>query len=406
MSAMVNKAGARVSTKEPLELAVRLLGIAISKIGVYGKGHPASRNAAEEAFVACQELVSLLKTAEFSADRQKLVVNGESVEPAAGQLLAMHIERHKAEGFRLEAPLDAKDFLEFVTLMGSSPQHLESSGGLAGAVKGAGLKSIQTVQSHYARNSGGDRGASAAQDASAAPRSVEADPAKAADRTPASAQQQGSRELHVLDIPADLTLEEMVQQLSGSSPVSATSPSSTAVSSPSADSIPREVQNLKAMVRKLQGLSESLGQQGSAARGAEEQLIGQLKEGVSALFEGTRARIESVAEAANADRQAVAEIEAQARSRGVPLRTTRDELLRKLAEIVQELRQPLTVASGVVDMMLGGNLDAITENQREMLRLAADSMDSAAQLTTHITELVGMPAGLHPDRAVLDEAYA
>jgi signal transduction histidine kinase len=91
-------------------------------------------------------------------------------------------------------------------------------------------------------------------------------------------------------------------------------------------------------------------------------------------------------------------------------RTRRDVEARKavfamLAEIVQELCQPLSVVHSTVDMIKGGYLGAVTETQVEMLNLASSSADRMKHLVDKLTEIAGFPAGTKPDADILKAVY-
>ncbi len=383
-----------------IEDAVRFLGIAASKVGIYGSGHPASQGAVGDAFSACQTLLADHKAVEFSLDRHNLVVNGEVADQVNGQLLAQFIERQRMSGFVIKAPLKPDDFATFVALLGTAPQQLEPDGGLTGAMSKAGLLSIRSVETQYQRSGSANEGKERENPASTSspsppPRSSHGHPRSPAEKT-----------ANVLDLSLEMTLEDATRALfedAGSAP-----PEPGPAPSPSVPSTfegPASTRRLESLVRQLRLLTQAIGSRGIAGPGAGTILIRQLRQEVSDAAEGARSHIDSIATDLLADARIVDDLEMGARSRGIVLRNSRSELLAKLAEVVQELYQPLTVASGVVDMMLGGNLDAITPNQSEMLKLASESMALVGHLATHLKELVGDPEKLNPDETILKSAY-
>lgn len=76
-----------------------------------------------------------------------------------------------------------------------------------------------------------------------------------------------------------------------------------------------------------------------------------------------------------------------------------------LAEIVQELRQPLSVVTSVVDALKGGMLGNLSTPQSEMLSLAGSSAERLDHLIDKVAEITGMPEGLLPDAKILDSVY-
>lgn len=77
------------------------------------------------------------------------------------------------------------------------------------------------------------------------------------------------------------------------------------------------------------------------------------------------------------------------------------KLLEVLAEIGQELAQPLTVVNGTIDMILLKHVGPISETQNELLRLAAESGERLRGLIERLVQVAGYPEGLTPDRELL-----
>ena len=101
------------------------------------------------------------------------------------------------------------------------------------------------------------------------------------------------------------------------------------------------------------------------------------------------------------DRATVESIEAAARRRGMGPQLTRAELLERFAELSQEIVQPLTVATGAIDMVRKGKGGDLTEEQRSLLHLAAESLDRMGQLSERFSRIAGLPEGFEPDGDIL-----
>jgi len=84
---------------------------------------------------------------------------------------------------------------------------------------------------------------------------------------------------------------------------------------------------------------------------------------------------------------------------------SRRELLEILAEIAQEIFQPLTIITGTAAMIRSLRTGPLTETQGELLGMIAESGDRMTLLVNHLMYLAGTPEALHPDRAILDAAY-
>ncbi|MFO7869931.1 MAG: histidine kinase dimerization/phospho-acceptor domain-containing protein [Kiritimatiellia bacterium] len=86
-------------------------------------------------------------------------------------------------------------------------------------------------------------------------------------------------------------------------------------------------------------------------------------------------------------------------------RISRRELLETLAEIVQELCQPLSVISCSVDMLTSGSLGSVSDQQKEMLALAADNSQRVRKLIDKLLEIAGVPKTLKPDEKIQSSLY-
>lgn len=84
---------------------------------------------------------------------------------------------------------------------------------------------------------------------------------------------------------------------------------------------------------------------------------------------------------------------------------SRKAILEFLAEIVQELRQPLSVISSVVDSMKSGALGNLSPHQIAMLNLAGNSTERLDLLIAKLAEVSGMPRSLVPNAKILGAVY-
>lgn len=85
---------------------------------------------------------------------------------------------------------------------------------------------------------------------------------------------------------------------------------------------------------------------------------------------------------------------------------SRHELMEILAEIAQEIMQPLTIVNGTTAMIRSLKTGPLTDTQGELLSMISESGDRLAVLTTHLMRIVGTPEARHPDHAILDAAYS
>ena len=84
---------------------------------------------------------------------------------------------------------------------------------------------------------------------------------------------------------------------------------------------------------------------------------------------------------------------------------SRRRLLELLAEITQEIFQPLSVVRGTNEMLLKGVLGTIAEDQAAMLKLSETSLGRMQHLAERLRDICGNPKGRSPDARVLDSIY-
>ena len=76
---------------------------------------------------------------------------------------------------------------------------------------------------------------------------------------------------------------------------------------------------------------------------------------------------------------------------------SRRKLVEILAEVIQELCQPLTVVKCVIGTLRSKRLGDLTEHQTDLLKTAAESSDRLEHMVTRLTEVCGVPESLSPD---------
>ena len=86
-------------------------------------------------------------------------------------------------------------------------------------------------------------------------------------------------------------------------------------------------------------------------------------------------------------------------------RMSRKRLMEILAEIAQELCQPLAVINCSVDMIRGGSLGEVAAAQVEMLSLASESGAKLQQLINKLMQISGVPDTRSPDASIQQSLY-
>lgn len=131
-------------------------------------------------------------------------------------------------------------------------------------------------------------------------------------------------------------------------------------------------------------------------------IVSELNQGVASAMAGVEQKVGNLRE----EIRTVQPLPEKAKPQDVELQArSRRHIITTLAEIVQELRQPLSVINGSIEMLCAGHLGLVPEIQREMLNLALQSSRRLGTIVDTLSVISGMPATLQPDAEVLDCIY-
>ncbi|MDA0576547.1 MAG: hypothetical protein O3B24_00440 [Verrucomicrobia bacterium] len=159
---------------------------------------------------------------------------------------------------------------------------------------------------------------------------------------------------------------------------------------------------LAPLLVRLERLADALAKEPEGPpRQAFTGLMGEVHAHVGALVEQTAQKIQKVTDEIHADAKAAATADDVARQQRLGLNMTRRKLIEMLAEIVQELCQPLSVISCSIDMMQSRMLGEVSDTQMEMLKLVTDSTARLRGLVDGLQKIAGVPATMAPDRELL-----
>jgi hypothetical protein len=84
---------------------------------------------------------------------------------------------------------------------------------------------------------------------------------------------------------------------------------------------------------------------------------------------------------------------------------SRQEIIRSLAEIGQELCQPLAVINCSVGILSSNRLGELTEPQRQTLQLAVENGNRLSLLVDRLIRISGLPTDLNPDQEIIRKLY-
>lgn len=112
-------------------------------------------------------------------------------------------------------------------------------------------------------------------------------------------------------------------------------------------------------------------------------LLGQANDNLDDTISSTQEKLDSLSK--QLKEEDTGTIGGQAR------KMNRKELLSSISEVAQELMQPLTAINASLEMMLGGYVGQITNEQQDMLNLASNSGEHLKHLMKELIAIVGCP---------------
>jgi signal transduction histidine kinase len=297
---------------------------------------------------------------------------------------------YKVGGLLFTPPLDRQEFQFCVNLFGTPPQKLVAEGGFEAILKRAGLRSIRVVSVAYQRVTGDE-------------------PAVASDKAKShffSAEPVVARIEEAVK-PKRPAMLDLSAALNGSAPLGTDDSPDLPESAPETRSAQSRRERSAALAAMLRDAAAALERdQGSEAPQTEMSgTLDKIREALSEMAAGSRRDISTLASQVDEDSKTIASIESAARRRGIGLKLTRGELVQRYAELNQEIVQPLTVSSGVIDLLSSGKAGDLSESQLELLKMAAESVDRVNQLVSHMSSISGLPESFTPDREVISDSY-
>jgi len=368
-------------------LLIRAIGLLISQAGVYGPSHKVTQSAARSVYAELEQVIAAHGPVEIALNEKEVLVNGssEGIGAVAGKNLADRMALHKIGGLVFLSPPDLNEFLTCVTLLGTQPFALTLDGGFEGAVKKANLRSVQVVTVAFQRVSGDTP--------------VEQLPPEPMGSAPSPVPVAPPRRplpvaggVGVLDLSAALEPEEEAEER----------PSENGAG----EERKRRISSLASLLRETAALLErDEGRVPGTQHQAVIAALEQIRNVLTAMTVDSEHHITALANQVDDDRQTIASIESAARRRGIGLKLTRGELVQRYAELNQEIVQPLTVSTGVIGMLRSERTGTLTPSQRELLKMAEESVARVNQLVSYMNRISGLPDTYTPDARIIADSY-
>jgi len=440
----------------------RVFGLAINNISMYGMEHSVTATSVAAAYDELLGKLDGFGEIEFVLADVGLMINGAIIktERTTGQLFVTQLNKLGVHDFALKSPLDRFEFNRFMSILASPPGSEEVADGFESAISKAGFKCIRVTNVSYARvDENEDLSKMNFEDPSC--ESEEGD-AKVADGSKSFNLDVGGG-ANTFDLDFDMGFDEI--GFEGTSAHMETERENNLVADAKSYlkekkftedlqkrliekirgtvSSPEDRKRLRAQLldsgfsrndwgdlllvsgciaadRDDAGAAETLlrirrevdalaahGETIAAGKSSDamSSILDTIGQEVAKLSSQTKGHVTTLVGKVDADRETIARVEQDARARGIGLNLSRDELLESLAEINQELAQSLTVISSVTDILTNENIGAMNPAQQDILKVAADGIEKIHKLAAYMGNLSGIPAGLSPDREIINEAY-
>lgn len=127
---------------------------------------------------------------------------------------------------------------------------------------------------------------------------------------------------------------------------------------------------------------------------------------VQRVLDHTEDKVRTLVQSLNEDEGMVREMELLAQAKGQGLQLSRRRLMEILAEIVQEICQPLAVINCSLDLVMSRALGQIPDEPLDMLKMAKESADRTLVIVEQLKDISGMPETRSPDQKILGDMYS
>lgn len=362
------------------------LGLLQQQAGMYGLTHGATKAALEASLTLLGKALSVHGRIEFAKTPAGILVNGEPLaDPDSSAAFFMQrLSSHKASSIAFKPGLTAGDLVTFMKYFTKQPMTMESSGGLSGVLACEIRGGRIAVENTEYRKVGSD------EETDKSPKPAFARPTG------------GTAKTVDLGEALDLSATGFGKDVQTPKPLEDQSPILQRAQ------MQRQA-NARMMAAMLRHTAELLDNTGTLPDDLVQKEVLTSIERTLQLVEANahevKHRITKLAAQVAEDRETIDSIEANARRSGIGFNLTRQELIAHFAELNQEILQPLTVSSGVLDLISSGKTGDLSDEQKALVKLALDSMDRMRQLLEYTARLSGLPDGLVPDAAIQQATY-
>jgi len=367
-------------TKIPLNEAlplVRDFGLLINQAAIYGVTHRVIQGQAGAFFNRLHALAKAHQTVEFSIKGDKLAVNNEieGLDAMSTRNLKERMSLHKLPGIFFSADLSQQEFTSFLACLAKPPGKVNEMGGFEQVLKSSNMKGVSLVHFVYERVD-----TSTPKEVPSAEKEAKKTPAK-----PLPQQPPGSAYELVLDEAFDEANSTEEPELN-----------ITVQASRERKKIQSELDSLINEVAQL--VSDKEHRQGDRML----ETIRSIRDTLKSSTETSRERITTFLDPTYPSHKSAGPA---GKKEGLFFDLQTTEYLQRLAELTQEIAQPLTVTNSVIELLGKGQAGPLTGEQSELLNLALESVDRVNQLIKYMHTLYGEPDSYIPDAAIIKDTY-
>ena len=388
-------------------LVVRSLGLLLNQAAVYGPVHNVTKSATNRVFEELSVILKRYHVLELTVKSNLICVNGssEEIDSSISSNLVRRFGQLDITGLLFTLPLTSREFERAVRVLSMPIALITEASGVRNLFERESIKSVAVVQVDYKRVEGNAINEDSLELINTKKSTLDIDDEtttpklKIVDHRKTPAATSTITANNVIDLSEDLSDSGLDYSDFG-------------LQAPEE----KRAEERKERQRQSSLLADLLRQTAQALESnivadPEDELqlvISALDRVRSQLLEmsrGSEKAISSLARDVDADKLTVAGLEAEAKRRGYLLNLTREELLERYAELNQEIIQPLTVSTGVIEMLRKEQVGAVSESQQELLKMAHESIERVNQLVGFMHGVSGLPSTFSPDANLIKDSY-
>jgi hypothetical protein len=444
---------------------LQVMGQSLNAALLYGLNHKVAAASLDVSFLVATKFMEYHGPIDFSIENRTLLINGVSTEgsPAAGNFIT-RLTGLQLLNFSLQPGFPAAEYQKFFSVLVTPPSKLGDQSG-ADLVQSLGFTHVQAKAFSYQRVAGEGAGDEpAAPPATGDIRQLTSDPEKLADlilknvetgqgstfpqneetlvrliadciqkvadqllADPVLKTQKGRKQTKRSLLLLEKALTGRLEALAGESSARALTARLTELaeeldldalasqymkgrraSGKAGEKLGRLIDRIHADPEQLAELQEHLTRDGLTSEGWQELIGRPATRGVPAspeiqdLIAETAKQLSLLTRLTGAR---ISQLKDKLGTEDTPRQLSRREVLEILAELTQEISQPLTIVNGTVELIKSLRVGPLNDSQLELLGMVAESGDRMAQLVDSLMRIAGTPTTLNPDQAILQNAY-